>query len=139
MSETLVKYTVEEGVATLELNDGKANALGYDMIAALSEALTRAESEARVAVIVGRPGKFCAGFDLKVMQRGLADALRPDAPMLDPDHQRVHRARCRGRRALTRILRSQRRRGGPIQDRPQRGPHRLTAPAPRPRHRAPQA
>ena len=75
MSDTLVGYQVEEGVATLSLNDGKANALSYDMIAALRAALTRAEEEARVVVLMGLPGKFCAGFDLKVMQRSLADAV----------------------------------------------------------------
>ena len=74
MSEELVQYSLEEGVATIQLNDGKANALSYAMIEALSGALKRAESEARVAVFLGMPGKFCAGFDLKVMQRSLSDA-----------------------------------------------------------------
>ena len=67
MSEALLQYRVVEGVATIHLDDGKANALSYEMIAALSGAIQRAESEARAAVILGRPGKFCAGFDLKVM------------------------------------------------------------------------
>ena len=74
MSDTLLQYSLEGDVATLQLNDGKANALSYEMIAALSAAIKRAESEARVAVILGRPGKFCAGFDLKVMQRSISDA-----------------------------------------------------------------
>ena len=74
MSDALLQYSLEGGVATLLLNDGKANALSYDMIATLSAAIKRAESEARAAVIFGMPGKFCAGFDLKVMQRGLSDA-----------------------------------------------------------------
>lgn len=74
MSAELLTYTLSDGVATIALDDGKANALGYPMIEALSAALKRAESEARVVVLLGRPGKFCAGFDLKVMQRGLTDA-----------------------------------------------------------------
>ena len=36
------------------MNDGKANALSYDMIAALRSAIERAESEARVAVMMLR-------------------------------------------------------------------------------------
>ena len=75
MSESLIQYRLNEGVATLHLNDGKANALGYDMIAALRSSLERAESEARVAVIMGMPGKFCAGFDLKVMQQSMSAAV----------------------------------------------------------------
>ena len=75
MSETLIQYHLNEGVATLHLNDRKANALGYDMIAALRSSLKRAESEARVAVIMGMPGKFCAGFDLKVMQQSMSAAV----------------------------------------------------------------
>ena len=74
MSEALLQYRVVEGVATIHLDDGKANALSYEMIAALSGAIQRAESEARSAVILGRPGKFCAGFDLKVMQQSISAA-----------------------------------------------------------------
>ena len=74
MSDTLLDYSLSDGVATLHLNDGKANALSYEMIAALSKAIRRAEEEAQAAVILGMPGKFCAGFDLKIMQRSLSDA-----------------------------------------------------------------
>ena len=40
MSESLIQYRLNEGVATLHLNDEKANALGYDMIAALRSSRT---------------------------------------------------------------------------------------------------
>lgn len=49
------------------MDDGKANALSQPMITELVEALTRAEKEARAVVLCGRPDRFCAGFDLKVM------------------------------------------------------------------------
>mgnify|MGYP003706079453 CR=1 FL=1 len=75
MSDALIKYSLQDEVATIHLNDGKANALSYDMIAALRSAIERAESEARVAVIMGMPGKFCAGFDLKVMQQSMSAAV----------------------------------------------------------------
>lgn len=52
------------------MDDGKANALSYAMLDALSEAISRAEGEAKALVLAGRPGKFCAGFDLKVMMSG---------------------------------------------------------------------
>ncbi len=52
----------------IRLDDGKVNVLSHDVIAALQESLDRAESEAKAVVMIGRPGKFSAGFDLKVMQ-----------------------------------------------------------------------
>jgi enoyl-CoA hydratase len=49
------------------MDDGKANALSLAMIDELGEALSRAEKEAKALVLSGRPDRFCAGFDLKVM------------------------------------------------------------------------
>lgn len=63
-----VRYALADGVATLTMDDGKANALGLGMSTALSQALDRAEGEARAVVITGRPGVFCGGFDLKVIR-----------------------------------------------------------------------
>lgn len=71
----LVKFSVVNDVATLAMDDGKANAYGPEMIAALSAGLDRAAAEARAVVIRGRPGVFCAGFDLKII-RGDDDAAR---------------------------------------------------------------
>jgi enoyl-CoA hydratase len=66
-SEDFVKYTLEGTTAVVEMNDGKANALSDGMIDALLGALDRAEKEASAMVLTGRPDRFCAGFDLKVM------------------------------------------------------------------------
>ena len=49
------------------MDDGKANALAPAMLQALDAALTRASEEAKVVALFGRTGRFCAGFDLKVM------------------------------------------------------------------------
>lgn len=62
-----VSYTLDDKVAIVTMDDGKANALSQIMIDALKEALARAEKEAGALVLAGRPDKFCAGFDLKVM------------------------------------------------------------------------
>jgi enoyl-CoA hydratase len=68
-------YRLEGGVAVITLDDGKANAISNDLLARLHEALDRAESEAQAVVIVGRPGRFSAGFDLKAMTASL-DSMR---------------------------------------------------------------
>jgi enoyl-CoA hydratase len=69
MSE-LVRVEVSNNVATLYMDDGKANAYGPDMIAALSAGLDRAKADANAVVIAGRPGVLCAGFDLRIIRGG---------------------------------------------------------------------
>ena len=61
---------MREDVALITLDDGKANTLSHESIAALREALSLAESESRAVVLSGRPGFFCAGFDLKLARAG---------------------------------------------------------------------
>lgn len=65
-----VSYELKADVAVIRLDDGKVNVLSHEVIDALHESLDRAESGAKAVVMAGRPGKFTAGFDLKVMQAG---------------------------------------------------------------------
>lgn len=67
-------YTLEGTTAVVRMDDGKANALSEPMIDALVESLARAEKEASAIVLTGRPDRFCAGFDLKVMMSGPENA-----------------------------------------------------------------
>lgn len=64
-------------VALITLDDGKANALSRSMIADVRAALTAAEADPNciAAVIAGREGRFCAGFDLSVMKAGDASEV----------------------------------------------------------------
>jgi len=61
-------------VAVIQMDDGKVNALSRSMIDALIAAHTRAEQEASAVVLAGRPERFCAGFDLRVMMSNPAAA-----------------------------------------------------------------
>ena len=67
MSE-FTKVEIEDGIATIKLDDGKANALGFTMIEHINKALDEAEAAADVIVMTGREGVMTAGFDLKVMR-----------------------------------------------------------------------
>jgi enoyl-CoA hydratase len=67
MAGDVLTYTLEGNIAIVRMDDGKANALSEAMIDSLLEALSRAEKEAGAMVLVGRPDRFCAGFDLRVM------------------------------------------------------------------------
>jgi enoyl-CoA hydratase len=69
-----IQYTdgpTDAGIAVITMDDGKANALGHDLLGALLAALDEADaSGADAVVIAGRPGRFSAGFDLSVMKAG---------------------------------------------------------------------
>jgi enoyl-CoA hydratase len=69
-----LRYELDDGIAVVTMDDGKANALSVAMLEALVGALTRAESEAKAMVLAGRAERFSAGFDLKVMMAGPASA-----------------------------------------------------------------
>lgn len=57
------------GVMVLHLDDGKANALTFETIAAVKRAVEDAENDADIGAVVlhGREGRFSGGFDLQVM------------------------------------------------------------------------
>ncbi len=70
----LVQYEVRDRIAHVTITNGKANALSPDVIAALGDALMRAEDagegEVGGVVLTGTPGMLSGGFDLKVMRSG---------------------------------------------------------------------
>jgi enoyl-CoA hydratase/carnithine racemase len=80
MSEELVSYDVRDRIAHVTIDNGKANALSPDVIAALDDALSRAEdagdAEVGALLITGTPGMFSGGFDLNVMRSNPNDAGR---------------------------------------------------------------
>lgn len=65
-----LSYDLNEGVATITLDDGKANVFSVPMLRALHDAFGRAEDDDAVVLITGRPGRFSAGFDLATFQAG---------------------------------------------------------------------
>jgi enoyl-CoA hydratase len=70
-----VVTTISDGIASIAVDDGKVNAMSHAVIDAINAGLDQAEADASAVVISGRPGKFCAGFDLSVMADG-ADGPR---------------------------------------------------------------
>ncbi len=85
MTTDLVSYALEGKTAVVRMDDGKVNALSQSMIEAIAAALARAEQEARAMVLVGRPDRFCAGFDLRAMMSSPESAtamLRAGADLL---------------------------------------------------------
>ncbi len=70
-----VRYSLQGGVATICIDDGKRNALSPQVLREICEALDQAESDKALVILTGRESVFSAGFDLHVMKRGGMSAL----------------------------------------------------------------
>ncbi len=71
MTDPLVTYTFEDGIAVIKMDDGKANVLSPDMFAQLNAAFDKAEAAGAVVILTGRDGGiFSGGYDLKIMMSG---------------------------------------------------------------------
>jgi len=76
MADASVRSELRGAVAVAHLDDGKANALGLDVLDAIATHLDGAQKDASAVVIAGRPGMLSGGFDLGVMRSGPAGVLR---------------------------------------------------------------
>ncbi|MGV9720001.1 crotonase/enoyl-CoA hydratase family protein [Nocardia beijingensis] len=72
----LVTYRLDDGVATIALDDGKANVMSERMLGAIAAALDRAEADRAVVLLTGRPRVFSAGYDLATFSRSADDIRR---------------------------------------------------------------
>lgn len=75
MTMKSVQYSLQGGVATICIDDGKRNALSPQVLREICEALDQAESDKALVILTGRESVFSAGFDLHVMKRGGMSAL----------------------------------------------------------------
>ncbi|MDE2416806.1 MAG: crotonase/enoyl-CoA hydratase family protein [Burkholderiales bacterium] len=71
----LVTYSLQDGIATLTLANGKVNAISPDLMASFNRALDQAEQDKAVVIVTGQPGILSGGYDLKVMMTGPQAAL----------------------------------------------------------------
>ena len=63
-----IHYELENDVAHIMMDDGKANAMDFDFFEEMGRALDRLEGEgAKSLIITGRPGFFSGGLDMKLM------------------------------------------------------------------------
>jgi len=63
-----IHYQSESKIATIRMDDGKANAMDFVFFEEMNRSLDHLESDGSKAVIItGRPGYFSAGLDIKLM------------------------------------------------------------------------
>ncbi len=70
-----MEYQLNDDVAVLTFDDGKANVIGNAFMDAMIDGLSRAQQEAVAVVITGRTGLLSGGFDLKEIEKG-AEAVK---------------------------------------------------------------
>ena len=75
MTDQIATLTSDGDVSIITLNDGKANVFSPEMSKAVSSLLDQVPEDKGSLVITGRPGIFSAGFDLKIISSGDADAV----------------------------------------------------------------
>jgi Delta3-Delta2-enoyl-CoA isomerase len=72
-----LSYRLEDGIAAIHLDDGKANVMSTDWFHALGEHLDRAaKDEAQAVLFRGRDGMFSGGLDMKWLPTLKGDAAR---------------------------------------------------------------
>jgi enoyl-CoA hydratase len=72
--EKVVRYEHEDSVATVAIDDGKANALSLEVLAQINQALDQAAADGATVLLTGRSGIFSGGFDLGILGGGGEDA-----------------------------------------------------------------
>lgn len=71
----MISVTATGDVAVITVDDGKVNAMSFEWLSGLTEAIGKQAEASRAIVLAGRPGRFCAGLDLRVVQSGDAGRL----------------------------------------------------------------
>lgn len=66
----LLSYSQQDSVATIILDDGKANALSLAMQAEINSAIDLAVKDNAIILLTGRPDRFSAGFDMATLTAG---------------------------------------------------------------------
>ncbi len=70
-----VTLDIQDRIALVRLDDGRKNVITRDAVTGIARALNEAEAKADGLVLAGRPGSFCAGFDLAIMTGGDPEAI----------------------------------------------------------------
>jgi enoyl-CoA hydratase len=63
-----IHYELEDEIATIRMDDGKANAMDFAFFEQMDKAIDRLEGDnAKTLILMGRPGYFSGGLDVKLM------------------------------------------------------------------------
>jgi enoyl-CoA hydratase len=71
-----VTYDLVDSIATITMDDGKANVMSEPMQHALNAALDRAEADGAVVLLTGRTRIFSGGYDVSMFERSRDEIAR---------------------------------------------------------------
>jgi enoyl-CoA hydratase len=80
---SLVSYSLDDGVASIVMDDGKVNALSPAMLDEILAALDQAEEDGATVLLTGREQILSAGFDLKSLPEHPAEMLGAGASLAE--------------------------------------------------------
>jgi enoyl-CoA hydratase len=83
-----VSLTIDTHIATLTMDDGRANAINFEFLHRFEEALLQAEA-AKVLIIRGRENVLCGGLDLPALQPLKLHKLEEFFELFDRIHERL--------------------------------------------------
>ncbi len=84
MSDARTTYALDDGIATITIDDGKVNALSESTLGEIAAQFDRAESEeAQVVILTGREQTLSAGFDLRTEPEGWPPMLVAGAELAE--------------------------------------------------------
>jgi len=72
----VINIEINDAIATIEIQNGKVNAISHDVIDELNAALDQAEAAKATVILTGQAGMFSGGFDLKTMTKGTEFAVK---------------------------------------------------------------
>ena len=72
----LATYELTDAIATITLDDGKANVMSEAMLEAIERALDRAEADQAVVLFTGRGRIFSGGYDLALFRRSPHEVVK---------------------------------------------------------------
>jgi enoyl-CoA hydratase len=75
-ASSLVTYALGDSIATITMDDGKANVMSERMQHALNEALDQAEADGAVVLLTGRSRIFSGGYDMAMFERSRDEIVR---------------------------------------------------------------
>ncbi len=90
MAGSVISYEERSGIATICLDDGKANAMQHAWCSEFNAALDRAEqSDVASLIVTGRPGFFSGGLDLKLLPTLAGSEVRATTDLFMETMKRV--------------------------------------------------
>lgn len=76
MTNQKLSYELNEGIAHVHMDDGKANVMSHEMLEALLGAFDRAEADNALVMLTGRERMFSGGYDLKMFSESPTVVVR---------------------------------------------------------------